>query len=370
MASKSKTGGFLAGLAIFCAAAVMLFWNESRTVKVRGALIEFAASADDRAVDSLSPDADGKAAHFSGKADASGDATDPLFEISADALKLRRRVEMYQWVEKSRTEKDSSGDERRVYRYELTWEDSPQNSANYNRSGYDNPPFPFRGESFYAASPSLGAYQLRSEQIDDIGGSSLDVPAELPSKVRSQGFRADGNRYVTGNSASPQLGDVRVEFRATAKQPISVIGTSKGDQIVPFVAGNGVEVYRLDAGVSSREAMVAAEHSGNETLKWGLRGGGWAAMVLGMSMALSSLVAFFSRIPLIGPMVERTAVGVGFILGSIGAIAVITVAWFVVRPVLSIAVLVLTAVAAYFAFRRPQAPRSSMPPPPPPPAAA
>src|ERR1700719_4693336 len=98
---------FLFGLALFVAAFPVLFMNEGRAVKTEKSLKEGAGaviSVDSGRVDAVN---DQKLVHMSGRAKTEETLADSDFQISANAIKLRRHVEMYQWEEKkeSKTQK-------------------------------------------------------------------------------------------------------------------------------------------------------------------------------------------------------------------------------------------------------------------------
>ena len=114
----------LFGLILVVGAAILLFWNEGRAAKTYAALAEGAglvASLDASAVD---PAYEHKLIHLSGPVTLGSPAEDPEFRFHADALKLDRTVEMYQWKEESHseTQKKLGGGEETITRYTYTRE--------------------------------------------------------------------------------------------------------------------------------------------------------------------------------------------------------------------------------------------------------
>ena len=107
---------------------IFLFWNEGRAVQTERSLTEGASlvvSVDPARVD---PANDGKLVHLSGDLKPGAPLTDPDFTVSATALRLVRKVEMYQWKEETKTEtrKNVRGSEETIttYEYVRTWSDS------------------------------------------------------------------------------------------------------------------------------------------------------------------------------------------------------------------------------------------------------
>ena len=96
--------GVLFGLGLFVLGFPVLFWNEGNYVKTAKALDEGEGAC--VAVESnasVDPEMNGKLVHMTGKADTQDVLTDDAFGVSATAIRLSRKVEMYQWIEHSKT---------------------------------------------------------------------------------------------------------------------------------------------------------------------------------------------------------------------------------------------------------------------------
>ena len=91
--------GILLGIILFFVAFPFLFWNEGRAVKTYKTLQEGGKTVIEVAADSVDAANEGKLIHVSGLADTEATLVDPDFGVSATALRLNRKVEMYQWQE-------------------------------------------------------------------------------------------------------------------------------------------------------------------------------------------------------------------------------------------------------------------------------
>lgn len=96
--------GIIFGFILFIIAFPLLFWNEGRAVKTYKSLKEGSGAVISVLADQVDPNNEGKLVHLSGRASTEETLTDPVFGVSENALRLRRKVEMYQWQEHSESE--------------------------------------------------------------------------------------------------------------------------------------------------------------------------------------------------------------------------------------------------------------------------
>ena len=100
----SSIKGVLFGLILFIIGFPVLFTNEGNYVKMAKALDEGeGACIALESADAVDPEMDGKLVHVSGRADTKDVLADETFGVSVAAIRLSRKVEMYQWRENSKT---------------------------------------------------------------------------------------------------------------------------------------------------------------------------------------------------------------------------------------------------------------------------
>ena len=129
------------GFLMIIAGIVLLFWNEGRTVKttrmLKGAQKEYVELGD---VAQLHSDLDGKLVHATGLATTDEVLRDNYFGVGANAIKLARKVEYFQWVEhqSSQTRDKVGGGQETVttYTYSKEWTGSPVNSSTFEDPEY------------------------------------------------------------------------------------------------------------------------------------------------------------------------------------------------------------------------------------------
>lgn len=163
--------GILFGFILVVIACILLFWNEGRTVKMQKTIDEGRSVVVNITPENLSSENEDKLVHLQGDATTQDYLIDTDFNISYNAIKLKRIVEMYQWVEIEEKETITRGDETETkitYRYEKQWSDKEINSSNFNTSGYYNPSFKYKSTDYQANNVRVGKFQLSNSLINKI----------------------------------------------------------------------------------------------------------------------------------------------------------------------------------------------------------
>ena len=361
--------GVLFGAVLFVASFAVLFWNEGRAVNRTRALKETAAgtvSVDARAISAAN---EGKPVHFSGEASGE-ELADPKFGVATKAIHLHRVAEMYQWEEdeKRETTKDRVGGgktTKTTYTYKKVWKDRPIDSSKFKRTqDHENPAaMRVRGDMWVAKQVNVGAYRLPPSLVNEIDNfqpvavdeSMLD---KLPVGLRRGAVAHDGKFYLPNAFGSrvrvepenPQVGDIRVYFKAVPPGPVSVVARQTGETLEAFQTATGpVEILHI--GTHSAGDMFKTEHSKNTVLTWVLRLVGFVAMWIGLAVALNPLKVLADVVGILGDVV---GVGVGLVSGLIAlvlSLSTVAVAWLFYRPVLGVALLSVAAAGVWWFTR-------------------
>ncbi|MGE4220581.1 MAG: TMEM43 family protein [Alphaproteobacteria bacterium] len=357
-----SVGGAVFGLFLFFGCIALLWWNEGRAVD-RSATLAAGRNLV-MSVPSDRPDAgnDGKLVHVSGTAGTKQTLEDPVFRVRAQALRLVRIVEMYQWVEdrETRTVKQLGGGEREetVYRYRTEWRDAPVDSAAFKLAAeHRNPPMRFRGSAFQAADIAVGAFRLGSRFRDMLYGET-DFPladavqAGLPPSLAAE-FQVSGTELVKGDPASPQVGDLRVRYTWIAPTQISVVGRQDGANLGPYRTKTGtLELLSMEA--ADADTMFAAAEDENTILTWLLRLGGIVFLDVGFALLLGPLARLADVVPMVGTLIGGGIALVAAVVGLAVGFTTIGLAWLAYRPVLALGLLAVSAaaIAGAIALRR------------------
>jgi hypothetical protein len=336
--------GILFGLLLFFGAFIVLWRTEGRTDMSRIAEQSTPISAA-----TVNSGTDGQLVAASGRLTINEPVGDPDFLMAGNYVQLERQVEMYAWVERSRsqTEQELGGGETTTteYYYEQTWTSSPPNSSNFRQpGGHENPALTVSRQSFVASNARVGAYAI------DANGIGLPTARDVrlaESMLRSGEHRLQSD-YVymgTGSLQQPTVGDVRIKYRAVpADIEVTVFAQQQGDRLVPYVDRDGNRLYTAHEG--TRESGIAAMASAYRTAGWLGRGAGFLMMWIGLSLILGPISVFFSVIPFLGnlsgTMIRIFTFGVALVVAAITSIVAAILQSFV--GLLCVGVLVLAAI--------------------------
>jgi hypothetical protein len=354
--------GVLFGIVLIPSAIVLLSWNEGRAVKTAASLKEGAA-----AVVSVSPDAvqtanEGKLIHLSGEAKTEDTVTDPMFQISRSAIRLSRKVEMYQWKEskEQKTHKKLGGgtETETTCTYSKKWSDSIIDSSDFkHREGHQNPTSMIaNSSSVIAENVTMGAFKLPAEVIDKMKGDSTlsltsaetaELPAHLKEKVKLTGEAL----YVGADPASAAVGDQKITFTVLKPGTFSILARQTGNTLGTYPTKAGRDLQRVESGNITASEMFEHAKSENTLLTWGLRLLGLIVMTFGISLILSPIATLADVIPLLGDLVGMGTGLAALIMASFISAVVIAVSWFAVRPMLSIALVAFAIGAVIFGKR-------------------
>ena len=178
---KNSFGGIFIGIILFLASTAMLWWNEGRAVKTTKMLQDAEKNyVEMENVDTKNPEFEGKLVHAVALATTTDSLSDATFNVgSANTIKLRRKVEYFQWVEDSQsTSKDKIGGAKETtttYTYKKKWTSSPVDSRDFKDPDYIGKNFvyqTFDSEVYSAEDVAFGAYRLNKSQISSFSNES------------------------------------------------------------------------------------------------------------------------------------------------------------------------------------------------------
>jgi hypothetical protein len=272
----------------------------------------------------------------------------------ASYLALNSNVEMYAWIEESKSSSESEvgGSEKTTttYTYKKGWTKNPEDSSRFRiPEGHTNTTLPFEGTESQAESAKLGVFDvdmrgltlpslqkltLNSENTDLPQGAKLtttSTTALTPATTQQttqQGSQQSteqvvvktentteiaGNNYIflSKNQGSsfdqPQVGDVRISYTYLPNNSkVTLFGKLTDNTFGSYVDKNSTRFYQAFSG--TKEDAIISLHQAYVTSKWIMRFLGFIMMWIGLSMILGPLSVLVDVLPLLGS-ISKSLVG-------------------------------------------------------------
>lgn len=361
------------GFLMLIAGIVLLFWNEGRTVKTTRMLKEAqGVCAELGDIQQIHSELDGQMVHATGLATTDEVLSDNYFGVSANAIKLNREVEYYQWVEhtSSQTRDKVGGGQETVttYSYTKEWTSSPVNSSSFEDPEYkgiaNDVLLTLDDQSVQAQNVRFGAYRFPeglTSQMNKRVPLNVELDPEFAAYLEKQmhsnwdvaesaSFVHPTNNviYVGLDPNNPRVGDVRVTFEKVNPGEVSILAKVIGDTFENFTAKNGYTLMSLEDGAVSADNMFETEHKSNKAMAWVLRLLGILLIYLGFKNIFNILVTLLKVLPFLSNIANLGVNLVCGVLAFVIGLVVIAIAWIVYRPVLGIILLVAAGALIWF----------------------
>ncbi|XP_018909373.2 transmembrane protein 43 homolog [Bemisia tabaci] len=181
------------------------------------------------------PENEGLLVHVTGIVDVDEPLTEVEYSVSVPAVKLKRRVQMYQWVE----EKDSISrvNELSLSReYFTEWRDKIVNSTKFIEPyGHENPKsIPLNTTIYVSDIVSLGEFTLSSE-LKDMFSNWVQITGDQRPERNDVKLHA-GLYYHSMDVWEPEVGDIRLQFSyaGLAGDLVTFIAQQHKNELRPF----------------------------------------------------------------------------------------------------------------------------------------
>lgn len=360
---KGAFGGIVVGLIMTVAAFPLHTWNEKQSVRRARALKEVGKEVQTVDAGVVNPENEQAVVHFSGRAETTGQVQDEVFGISESALKLNRKVEVYQWQEdrKTSSEKKLGGGTETVttYTYRKVWGDELHSSSSfYEKEGHENPTSKAFPDHLSVAEPiSVGAFTLPGDLIKRLSQWESYPLTQLEGtelQDREHASLIGGVAYLGATPATPTIGDTRISFEWMRPHEVTIVAQQVGQTLEPFISkkGKGQKVGLLKPGVFSAESMVTMAREENKMRTWIFRFVFFILMAIGLSLCFRPLSVLADVLPMAGSVIGAGTGIVAFLLAAILSFVTIAVAWLAFRPEISIPLIILAAAVGFFLVRR------------------
>ncbi len=252
----------------------------------------------------IGPQNDGKLVRVTGPLVGAEDLADSQFGVTAHALRLRRRVWMFQWQQSSPTPRSSSSYsvndttviKTKSYNFYKVWSEEIIDSKGFKKpvaipvpgtplevqpvsAGHVNPhTMAISSRTVAAAKATLGAFTVAPEILALLNNFET-VPltpnnlAAVPEPFRSMGTISSNFIYFAADPAKPAIGDLKVAFESAPPAVASIIARQSGLALIPCAVTNGAPLALLQAGDFSTAQMVrqfSKDNSAQRAIVWGM----------------------------------------------------------------------------------------------------
>jgi len=350
----SSLVGVLIGIVLLPSAIFLLSWNEGRAVTAATGLKRGLSTIVEISADTVNQQNNSKLVYLNGTVSGATPAVDPWNKLSATGLvRLQRRVEMYQWLEReSETTSNNIGGSQttqKTYTYSLGWAETAVNSAQFKvPAGHQNPVMSLKSQTFDANPVKIGAFTLDKSLVHDLTNfEAVQALTQAPA-----GYTAQGNMLYKGaNADQPALGDMRVTYSAIAAQTYSIAAQQNNSTLTTYHdAKNDYKIALIEPGVVNAQKLFADQASTEKLITWACRIGGFLLLLFGFSLIMGPLAMLVAFLPFLEGLVSFGTFFVALGLAIPITLITIAIAWIASRPVIGGGIL-LVAVAATWLIR-------------------
>ncbi|KAL5015390.1 hypothetical protein ScPMuIL_009660 [Solemya velum] len=348
--------GIVVGVGLLVVASGLLFWNEGRSVQTARSLEEGLSSVVSlENIDVSFVENNGRLVHLSGPLKTERVLRDPMYNVAVQCTKLKRQVEMYQWVEHESKREFDEGGETRVetsYSYSLEWKSTVERSSSfYNSVGHNNPSTMIvESIEYKAEAVHVGTFLLSEVLVDKIADFQT-LPPQYVSPLEDTKIKlVDGVFYHSDDPYNPKVGDYKVTFayaglagdsKLGPAKTVSVIARQDKDRLVKYTTMAGDDLELLYQGQMSPKEIFLKEEATNAFITWGIRFGGWLLMFVGFGCLTSIITTLVDWIPLVRNLVAAGVMMMNAVFAISLSLTVIALGWIRYRPWLGISILVL-----------------------------
>ncbi|XP_067642672.1 transmembrane protein 43 homolog [Eurosta solidaginis] len=327
----------------------ILSWNEGRAVHT-------ILSLDEALVDAITADSaeelehnyNGRIVHLCGPILIGEPLTEPDYNIQVLAVKLRRRVQMFQWVEE--TVEHNYGESiasvqtgSHSYYYFKDWRDKLIDSRNFHlQAGHRNPDrFPIESQIQIADAVFIGKYELGNEiknKFTNYVELTSDTRPEDPTIKMHLGLY-----YHTIDVFNPDIGDIRLlfSFAGMEGEMYTIVGKLVDNKLMPYRTSRGVDVLLVYSGELSIGEVFKQEHHAQRLTTWSYRFIGWVLVFFGVTCTSTLLHIILSHVDFLAGLAPdpQFPVGANILLSFSFALIIASISWIIHRPMIGASLL-------------------------------
>lgn len=366
---SETAGGTVVGIGLFFLSFYVLFTNEGRALQTTSSLNEGLSQVVSlEPFSSLDLQNNNRLVHLSAQLRTAQPLHDPNYRVVVQAVKLKRQVEMYQWVEYRESKDYQENGETKTettYNYNTEWKSELVNSRNFDKEiGHQNPSA-MAVESVTVVAPEVrvGPFSLSKGLVEQINNFQTLSLRDFSAFNLDPFLSIDDDYfYHTQNPRRPEVGDVRVRFSFAGlsaetspfgpAQTVSVVAKQNGDQLKAFKTKSGDTLEILYLEELSAQEVFEKEHQYNSMKTWGLRAAGWLLMFLSIQLTMRIIYTLVDWVPLLRDLVSVGLKIFALCVSCSLSLLTIGVGWLFYRPLVAAALGALALVPVFLARSR------------------
>lgn len=343
---SNPIAGVFIGILFVIGGLILLWWNEGRTVKTESAIKEAEANYIDVSSDKVEASNEGKLIASNGLQTREEKLNDTLFGVITDSSKMKRVVEVYQWVEDC----DTDSDNNETCTYSKEWKEDIIKSSDFKESSTHTNPTSKQYESkTFVNTVKAGEFVVPKDMVEGLttkGEVTLSSDNDDVRYTLSQlklSIDPSGKYYTNANDiANPEIGNMRISFVFNNEPYVSFIGVQKGNTIEAYKAKSGYKIYQLYEGQYKGDQMIQMMRNSNRMIKIICRVAGILLVIIGLLAIISPIQKLASYVPILGSLFNGATTLIAILIGLAISLIDIAFAWIVYRPVVGF---ILLAVA-------------------------
>lgn len=256
----------------------------------------------------------GKVIHVSGKVSSPEIVEDKRFSIKFNALKVVRKVEMYQWDEtKNSSETVLPGGDSvttTTYKYKKVWSYELIDSNEFRKKKYRNPKsFRIKRKKLCVSEASIGAFQVSGPHINNLDTKEIRLKKQpKPENGKYAGrihLTKQGRIFIGTDHKNPKIGDYRVSYEVARPGVYSLIGEQTEREISPFVSDENVRLSVIRQGLYKAGELIKMEKAEVSHFTWVLRFISWIFYTILVALILEPFAVLADVVPWFGD-IKRT----------------------------------------------------------------
>ncbi|KAI5710664.1 hypothetical protein M8J76_006813 [Diaphorina citri] len=257
------TAKTLFGIFLGCLGILTIYLNETHAIDLTIHYNKAINKVTEVDSNHFSPDYEGRLIYLHGRLQVDEPLTEPEYGISVQAVKLRQRVQMFQWVEEIIEFQ---------HHYEGQWKHKLIDSRKFLRNETHRNPtsFPLESKLYVSEGVRVGEYYI-SEEFKKEFNDFVQITSDERPENRNIKMHF-GLYYHSDNVWEPDIGDVRVQFTYAGlhDDPISVVGKLVGRTVHPYYnITSGYHIQYIHTG--PKISLADLLHAGHSRNIWGIR---------------------------------------------------------------------------------------------------